>query len=52
MFMNAITALYDIYTARKTFNQLSHYMNTTLTDTTSQEYKDCVAVLDHLRKRM
>lgn len=48
----SIQQLMDRWIARRSFNVLSAFMDMTLDNISPQEYRDCVAVLNHLRKRM
>lgn len=47
-----IRRILDRWIARRAFEVLSSFMDMTLDNMSTQEYRDCVAVLDHLRKRM
>lgn len=48
----SIQQLMDRWIAHRAFDVLSAFMDMTLDNISTQEYRDCVAVLDHLRKRM
>lgn len=48
----SIQQLMDRWIAHRAFDVLSTFMDMTLDNISTQEYRDCVAVLDHLRKRM
>lgn len=48
----SIQRLMDRWIAHRAFDVLSAFMDMTLDNISTQECRDCVAVLDHLRKRM
>ena len=50
--LTLIQRIMDRWIARRAFDVLSAFMDMTLDNISTQEYRDCVAVLDHLRKRM